>query len=98
MQCRFVDRKQEALESGATATIGHGRALDRAFRMRMQFIRGAKDVSDLRAWKSLHFEKLKGDRAGQWSIRLKDQWRLVIEIESDAAGQVIVIVEVVDYH
>ncbi len=47
--------------------------------------------------KSLHYEKLRGDREGQHSMRLNDQWRLVLRIEV-AVGKTAVIIEVVDYH
>lgn len=63
----------------------------------MQFIRAARDESDLRRWKSLHFERLKGKRSHR-SIRLKGQWRLILELETDADGKQIVVIEVVDYH
>ena len=48
--------------------------------------------------KSLHFEKLVGDRGGQHSIRLNDQWRLVLRLEARDDGRVVVILEIVDYH
>lgn len=40
-----------------------------------------------------HFEGLKGDREGQYSIRVNDQWRLCFEWEEGAIN-----VEIVDYH
>ena len=39
-------------------------------------------------------EKLKGDRAGQWSIRVNHQWRICFLWKEDGAHEV----EVVDYH
>ena len=39
-------------------------------------------------------EKLKGDRAGQWSVRINDQWRICFEWRSGNAYEV----EIVDYH
>lgn len=39
-------------------------------------------------------EKLKGDRAGQWSIRINDQWRICFEWRDGNAYKV----EIVDYH
>ena len=48
----------------------------KAFRKRMQFLRAAKTEQDLRNWKALHFEKLKGQRKDERSVRLNDQWRL----------------------
>jgi len=46
----------------------------------------------------LHFEKLKGSRAGQHSIRLNDQWKLIFRIETDTEGRLLIIVKIVDYH
>lgn len=48
--------------------------------------------------KSLHFEKLKGQRAGQRSIRLNRQWRLIVVIEHDDQGKSIVVLDIEDYH
>jgi toxin HigB-1 len=98
MRCRHADKHLAKVESDPKATLGHGRDVDRAYRTRMQFIRAARDETDLRQWKSLHLERLKGDRAGQSSIRLKDQWRLILEFEVDEEGKVVVVVQVVDYH
>lgn len=39
-------------------------------------------------------EKLRGDRTGQWSIRINDQWRICFEWRDGDAYQV----EIVDYH
>ncbi len=41
-------------------------------------------------------EKLKGDRAGQWSVRINDQWRICFHWTEGAAGPSDV--EIVDYH
>jgi proteic killer suppression protein len=49
-------------------------------------------------WKSLRFEKLQGDRAHQHSIRLNDQWRLIIEFDGTSPNKKIVIVGIEDYH
>jgi len=48
--------------------------------------------------KSLHFEKLQGDRRRQRSIRLNDQYRLILAFETDEHGKLVVVIEVVDYH
>jgi toxin HigB-1 len=68
------------------------------FRRRLASIVAALDERDLRALKSLHFEKLLGDRKGQYSIRIHKQWRLVFRLQTDDSGKVVVIIEVVDYH
>ena len=64
----------------------------------MGAIEAAHDEQDLRALKSLHFERLKGKRRHQHSMRLNDQWRLVLEREKDARGRLIVIIDIEDYH
>ena len=64
----------------------------------MQGIRAAKDERDLRAQKSWRFEKLKGARSHQYSIRLNDQFRLVLEIEEGSTGKTIIVIAIEDYH
>ena len=54
----------------------------------------ATDVNDLRIPPSNHLEKLRGDRMGQYSIRINDQWRLCFEWENGHAHNV----EIADYH
>jgi proteic killer suppression protein len=68
------------------------------FRRKMAVVANAADERDLIAMRSLRFEKLIGDRAGQHSIRLNDQWRLILRFRTNDDGRVAVIVELVDYH
>ena len=67
---------------------------------KMAVIRAASDESDLRTLKSLHFEKLKGERGnrGERSIRLNKQFRLTFTIETDDRGKLLRILDVEDYH
>lgn len=61
---------------------------------RLQILDHAKSIHDLMALPSNRFEALSGDRAGQFSIRINQQWRLCFEwLEPDAYR-----VEIVDYH
>jgi toxin HigB-1 len=54
----------------------------------------AQSLQDLRVPPSNHLEKLPGDRAGQYSIRINDQWRICfVWLDQDAYD-----VEIVDYH
>ena len=95
---RFKDARLERLESDARYTAGFGPAVVSAFRKRMQMIRDAKDERDFYALKSLHFERLKGDRVAQHSMRLNDQWRLILEFEEEGATKTVVVVAIEDYH
>ena len=97
MNVRHLDRKLEHVERDTSYHANLGPEVAKAFRKRMQFIRAAGDERDFHMMKSLHYEKLRGDREGQHSMRLNDQWRLVLRIEV-AVGKTAVIIEVVDYH
>ena len=70
----------------------------RAFRKKVGFLAEAESEADLRNYKALHLEKLRGGRTGQHSIRLNRKWRLILRIETDSEGRFLVIVEIVDYH
>jgi proteic killer suppression protein len=98
METVFADESLRRLESDPAFEGGFGREVVRAFRKRMQMIRAARDERDFYALKSLHFEKLKGDREGQYSMRLNQQWRLILEIEKRSNSSTVVIVSIVDYH
>ena len=69
----------------------------RAYRKKIQLIGAAMDDRDLRAIRSLHLEQLSGDREGTSSIRLNDQFRLVLTFKTEGE-RVAVILEIVDYH
>ncbi len=61
---------------------------------KLRMINNATSLTDLRVPPANRLEKLSGDRAGQWSILVNDQWRVCFEWrESDAYN-----VEIVDYH
>ena len=70
----------------------------RAFRKVLNLVANAADERDLYAVKSLHFEKLKGKRIGQSSLRLNKQWRLIVQLRDSDAGRIVVIKEIADYH
>lgn len=70
------------------------RAIQRRARMRLQRVIAANDLTDLRSPPSHHLEALRGDRKGQHSIRINDQWRVCFRwTEQGAVG-----IEIVDYH
>jgi proteic killer suppression protein len=57
-------------------------------------LHNARRIDDLRAPPQNRLEKLRGDREGQWSIRVNDQWRVCFEWYEGTAERV----ELVDYH
>jgi proteic killer suppression protein len=62
--------------------------------MRLIQLNAATRVEDLRQPPSNRLELLRGDRAGQWSVRINDQWRVCFRFENGDAFDV----EIVDYH
>lgn len=60
---------------------------------RLDMLRAASQLSDLKL-PGLRLEKLGGDRKGQYSIRINDQYRICFEWRGDGAHEV----EVTDYH
>ena len=61
---------------------------------RLTVLASAESVDDLAALPSNRFERLRGNRAGQCSIRINTQWRICFRWEADGAYDV----EIVDYH
>ncbi len=56
---------------------GYSKTILKQFKKGIQLMVAAEKPSDLRQFRSLKFESLKGDRKGQYSIRLNDQYRLL---------------------
>lgn len=98
MEIAFDDKSLDRLETDAGFNAGFGDPVVKAYRKRLQQIRAAQDERTFYALRSLNFEKLKGDREGQYSMRLNDQWRLIVKLEGKAPSKVVRIVEITDYH
>ncbi|MFZ6638528.1 type II toxin-antitoxin system RelE/ParE family toxin [Undibacterium sp. TC4M20W] len=98
MEFEFDDKSLDRLYTDAQFTAGLSQEVVTAFRKRMQQIISFQDERDFYALKSLHFEKLQGDRDGQSSIRLNSKWRLILEIRGSHPCKLIGIIEIVDYH
>ena len=97
MEARFGDKDLDRLETDPKFDGGYPQAVVKMFRKRMQTIRAAEDERAFYALKSLRFERLKGDRSGQQSMRLNDQWRLVMEIEGAGTEKVVLVVSIEDH-
>jgi toxin HigB-1 len=98
MDVEFASADFEQMEKEYAFNGGFGQDVVRAYRKCMQLIRAAMDERDFYALKSRRFEKLKGDRLNQYSMRLNDQWRLIVEIVKSNPKNIIRIIEIKDYH
>ena len=61
---------------------------------KLRMINNSISITDLRVPPANRLEKLSGNRAGQWSIRINDQWRVCFRWEGSDAFDV----EITDYH
>ena len=68
--------------------------MQRIARRKLLMLDAAETLQDLRVPPSNRLEKLSGDRQGQYSIRVNDQWRICFEWHEDNVYNV----EIVDYH
>lgn len=70
------------------------KAIEAVARRKLEMIEAAQALQDLRVPPGNRLEALKGDRKGQHSIRVNDQWRICFVWREGAAENV----EIVDYH
>jgi len=70
--------------------------IERAARLKLDRLEAATGLKDLALLPGNRFESLTGDRKGQYSIRINDQWRICFEWQDGAPGPSRV--EIVDYH
>ena len=98
MEVVFNNHDLDELETDSSFTKGYSEGIVKAYRKRLQGIRSAVDERDFYAMKSWHFEKMKGQRQHQHSIKLNDQFRLVLEIQESNRVKRIRIMGIEDYH
>ena len=78
----------------ADEDVPRWRAIERQARRKLLLLDGAGALNDLRSPPGNRLEALKGDRKGQHSIRINDQWRICFVWRGNGAEDV----EIVDYH
>jgi len=88
----FRDKITEAVFNGERPK-GFPADLVSVARRKLRYLNAACDLGDLRSPPGNHLEKLAGDRAGQHSIRINDQFRVCFVWTSEGPAQV----EIVDY-
>ena len=86
------------IETERAGETGLPVAIIKSARRKLTVLRAAPDDRSLRNWKSLHYEKLKGNRKRQRSIRLNEKYRMVFSLDEDADPQTITILSIEDYH
>jgi toxin HigB-1 len=90
----YRDRRTERFAQGEA--VRAFQAFEQQAERRLAILNAAPSLETLRALPSNRLEALRGDRAGQYSIRVNQQWRICFEWQSDEPGPSNV--EIVDYH
>ena len=89
----FRDKRTWAFFEGGRVKAFHG--FERQAMLRLDRLHAADRLISLNT-PGNRLERLKGDRRGQYSIRINDQWRICFEWPEDSPGPLNV--EIVDYH
>lgn len=79
---------------GGTVAKGFPSDILRRAQVKLAALNAARNLDDLKVPPSNHLEALTGDRAGQHSVRINDQWRICFVWRDGNAEDV----EIVDYH
>jgi toxin HigB-1 len=90
----FRDKRTRDFAGGKYVKAFSG--FSRQAELKLDQLDAATTLKDLAALPGNHLERLKGDRKGQFSIRINDQWRICFEWPDRSPGSVNV--EIVDYH
>ena len=98
MNVRFANQRLKDVDGDAKVSTGHGASIDKGFRKLMMIIRAAVDERDIYARPAVRFEKLSGKREHQHSMRINDQYRLIVELEGSAPNKVVAVRKIEDYH
>jgi len=91
----FRDEETELIWRGSfSKKIKLPTGLHNLARRKLRMIAAATALETLRIPPHNRLERLKGDREGQWSIRINDQWRICFQLKNGSAHDV----DITDYH
>jgi len=93
----FSDPNLDRLDTDPDYDAGLPRAVVKGYRKVMGWIEEAQDERDFYSLKSLHYEKLQG-RPGQHSMKLNDQYRLIVEYRGSGKNKTIIIVAIENHY
>ena len=98
MRIEFADADLARICTDEAHRMGLPFAVIKAARRKLIQLEAALDERDLRNLKSLNYKKLQGEREGQRSIRINDQYRIVFTLRAAERTAVITIIEIGDTH
>ena len=84
MDVRFRTRKlQSHYERFGDALKAYGELVARKYIQRVNIIKTARDINELKRLPALRCHQLKGERLGQWAVNLTGYQRLIFTLEGD---------------
>jgi proteic killer suppression protein len=92
----YRDKRIRDFASGKRVKVKALSGIKRVARLKLDRLEAAVELRDLAALPGNRLDALKGDRKGQYSTRITDQWRICFEWSGGAPGPSHV--EIVDYH
>ena len=98
MEVFFADDVLALIETERAGETRLPVAIIKSARRKLTVLRAAPDDRSLRKWKSLHYEKLKGRRDGERSIRLNDKYRIVFMMDEEKTPPIVTVLSIEDYH
>lgn len=98
MKVRYDDDNLHLVETNQAHRLRLPVQVVQIARRRIRFLKEADDERDMYAMASLHYEKLQGRREGQRSIKLNDQWRLILTIDRECEPLELVIIEISNHY
>ena len=93
----FADRETQIIWNGSVS-LRLPREIQQRAREQLTTLHAATDLRDLRMPPSNRLEALRGNRSGQWSIRINRQWRVCFRWVADGEDAGAWEVEIADYH
>jgi proteic killer suppression protein len=90
----YRDKRTAVFAAGGRVRAFFG--IERPARLKLDRLEAAQSLRDLAGLPGNRFQALSGDRRGQYSIRINDQWRICFEWPAGSPGPMSV--EIVDYH
>jgi proteic killer suppression protein len=91
MKVHYKERYLEELyDTGQTTDKKHRFQPEviRRYQQRVQVLHDVAHVKELADRRSLHLEELKGDKKGQWSIRVDDKYRIIFTVSTEGTQPV----------
>lgn len=87
MEVRFRTRKlQKQYEKSRETEKAYGREVARKYIQRVNIIKQARDINELCGLPGLRCHPLRGDRQGQWAVKLTGFYRLIFTLEGEKSG------------